>query len=311
VQWTCANNWLLKVSRVRSDESGILVVAHGSTVNPDSSAPTLAHAAEIRRRKIFANVECAFWKEEPSLRDALFLFATESIREVYVVPNFISEGYFTQTVVPRELELSGPITKRSNGQIWRYCEPVGNHPLMTELLLKRARDVAPDAGPGETSLLIVAHGTDLNENSAVAAKREAEKIRALGKYAAVLNVYMEEAPRVSDWLKLTETPNVVVVPFFISDGLHSYEDIPKLLGIANGPPERSEAESKEPAALPQGSITGSLDFARDDVRTDNRSVFRQNPYAIDGRNIFYAPSIGTDPGVADIIIEQAKAAAKS
>src|SRR5438309_892486 len=103
-----------------TDRSALLIVAHGSTVNPDSSAPTLAHAAEIRRRKVFADVQCAFWKEEPSLRDALFLFASESTREVYVVPNFISEGYFTQTVVPRELELNGLITKRSNGQIWRY-----------------------------------------------------------------------------------------------------------------------------------------------------------------------------------------------
>src|SRR6266513_2949310 len=168
---------------IDSNNSALLIVAHGSTVNPDSSAPTLAHAAEIRRRKIFAEVECAFWKEEPSLRDALFLFDPESIPEVYVVPNFISEGYFTQTVVPRELELNGRITKRSNGQLWRYCEPVGNHPLMTELLLKRARDIAPGVDPAETSLMIVAHGTDLNENSAVAAKREAEKIRALRKYA--------------------------------------------------------------------------------------------------------------------------------
>jgi sirohydrochlorin cobaltochelatase len=295
----------------RTWDAALLIVAHGSTVNPDSSAPTLAHAAEIRRRKIFTDVECAFWKEEPSLRDALFLFDPESVREVYVVPNFISEGYFTQMVVPRELELNGRITNRSNGQIWRYCEPVGNHPLMTQLLLKRAHDVAPDAVPGETSLLIVAHGTDLNENSAVAAKREAEKIRALGKYAAVLNVYMEEAPLVSDWRKLTETPNVVVVPFFISDGLHSYEDIPVLLGIANGHPERSEPKSKDPADLPQRSITGSLDFARHDVKTNNRSVFRENPHAIDGRNLFYAPSIGTDSGVVDIIIEQANAAAKS
>jgi sirohydrochlorin cobaltochelatase len=295
----------------RPKSSALLIVAHGSTVNPDSSAPTLEHAAEIRRRKLFDNVECAFWKEEPSLRDALFLFDPESIREVYVVPNFISEGYFTQTVVPRELELDGQITTRSNGQIWKYCEPVGNHPLMTELLLKRARDVAPDAAPGETSLLIVAHGTDLNENSAVAAKREAEKIRALGKYAAVLNVYMEEAPLVSDWRNLTDTPNVVVVPFFISDGLHSYEDIPKLLGIAKRDPERTGAKSKDPAALPQGSITGSLGFAWNDVRTNNRSVFRENPYAIDRRNLFYAASIGTDRGVADIIVEQARASAKS
>ncbi|HWH91939.1 MAG TPA: CbiX/SirB N-terminal domain-containing protein [Candidatus Binatia bacterium] len=279
----------------RKPDAALLIVAHGSTVNPDSSAPSLEHVAEIRRRKIFAKVECAFWKEEPSLRDALFLFDPESIREVYVVPNFISEGYFTQTVVPRELELDGRITNRSNGQIWKYCEPVGNHPLMTELLLKRARDVAPDAAPAETSFLIVAHGTDLNENSAVAAKREAEKIRALGKYAAVLNVYMEEAPLVSDWRTLTKTPNVVVVPFFISDGLHSYEDIPRLLGIKE---RRLPSRRREPNG-------------RFGNRPSLKEIFRQNPYAIDGRNLFYAPSIGTDPGVVDIIIEQANATAKS
>src|SRR5437588_549058 len=138
-------------------------------MNPDSSAPTLAHAAEIRRRNIFGDVACAFWKEEPSLRDAIFLIDPGAIKNVCVVPNFISEGYFTQTVIPRELELNGKITKRANGQIWNYGEPVGNHPLMTELLVQRARDIAPDIPENETSLLIVAHGTDLNENSAVAA----------------------------------------------------------------------------------------------------------------------------------------------
>jgi len=266
------------------DKTALLIVAHGSTVNPDSSAPTLEHAAEIRRRKVFSDVECVFWKEEPSLRDALFLFDSKVVREVCVVPNFISEGYFTQTVVPRELELKGRITERSNGQIWKYCDPVGNHPLMTDLLLRRAKDVAPDVDPVETSLLIVAHGTDLNENSAAAAKREAERIRALGKYGAVLNVYMEEPPLVSDWRKLTRTPDVVVVPFFISDGLHSYEDIPALLGITSG---RSTSTSRE---------------ARGEV-------FRRNPHKVDGRSLFYAPSIGTDPGFADIIIEQAEKSA--
>jgi sirohydrochlorin cobaltochelatase len=274
----------------RTRDAALLIGAHGSTVNPDSSAPSLEHASEIRRRRIFADVECAFWKEEPSLRDALFLFDPESIREVYVVPNFISEGYFTQTVVPRELELNGRITKRSNGQIWKYCEPVGNHPLMTELLLKRAHDVAPDVDPSQTSLLIVAHGTDLNENSAVAAKREAEKIRALGKYAAVLNVYMEEPPLVSDWRKLTETPNAVVVPFFISDGLHSYEDIPRLLGIA----VTAGADGSQPRLATPATTHGD--------------IFRRNPYKIDTRDLFYAPSIGTDAGFADIIIDQALAA---
>ena len=255
-------------------DTGLLIVGHGSTVNPDSSAPTLAHAAEIRRRQIFAHVQCAFWKEEPSLRDARFLFDPKTIRDVRVVPNFISEGYFTQTVIPRELELNGRTTMRVDGQIWSYSEPVGSHPSMTDLLVQRAREIAPGVPENETSLLIVAHGTDLNENSAVAAKREAEKIRSLGRYANVLNVYMEEFPLASDWRVLTSTPNVVVVPFFISDGLHSYEDIPRLLGIAD--------------------------------RT-GEEVFRRGPFRVDDRSLFYGRSIGTDPRVADIIVEQAAA----
>ncbi len=268
---------------VSNDTSALLIVGHGSTVNPDSSTPTLAHAAEIRRRQVFAEVQCCFWKEEPSLRDALFLFPDRGIREVYVVPNFISEGYFTQTVIPRELELSGRVTERIEGQIWKYCEPVGNHPLMTELLLDRARAVAPGVPENETSLLIVGHGTNLNENSAIAAKREGEAIRALHRYATVLNTYMEEPPLIADWAELTDTPNVVVVPFFIADGLHSYEDIPVLLGIE---------------AAPAGSAS---------ERQRAGEVFRRNPHQLHGRALYYASSIGTDPRFADIIIDQARA----
>ena len=275
---------------ISASDSALLIVGHGSTVNPDSSAPTLAHAAEIRRRNIFGEVQCAFWKEEPSLRDAIFLFDPDTIKNVSVVPNFISEGYFTQTVIPRELELNGKVTKRANGQTWHYGEPVGNHPLMTELLVQRAREIAPGVTEKETSLLIVAHGTDLNENSAVAAKREAEKIRALGRYANVLNVYMEEFPLVSDWNVLTSSRNVVVVPFFISDGLHSYEDIPVLLGIAE--PRHGEFVHQRKKSTSTAEQKGS-------------DVFRRGPYQVDNRFLFYASSIGTDPRIADIILEQA------
>ena len=251
--------------------SALLIVGHGSTVNPDSSAPTLRHSAEIRGRGIFSDVACCFWKEEPSLRDALLFFPDETIRDVYVVPNFISEGYFTRTVIPRELELTGPETRRGNGQIWKYCKPAGSHERMSELLLQRAREVAPEIPEAETTLLIVGHGTGLNDNSAAAAKHQAEIIRALKRYAAVLNVYMEEPPLVSDWLRLTQTRNVVVVPFFVSDGLHSDEDIPALLGISS---QSANGQSG-------------------------------NPHAIQGRSLFYSTAIGTDPKFAEVIIEQA------
>jgi sirohydrochlorin cobaltochelatase len=260
-------------------DAALLIVGHGSTVNPDSSAPSLAQAAAIRERGIFCEVGCCFWKEEASLRDALLLFDEPAIREVYVVPNFISEGYFTQTVIPRELELNGRLTTRPNGQVWKYCDPVGNHPAVTDLLLRRAREVAPGVPEAETSLLIVGHGTALNENSAIAAKREVEKIGALGTYASVQNTYMEEAPLISDWANLTTTPNVVVVPFFISDGLHSYQDIPVLLGI--------EAEGTAAAS--------------------QREIFRRNPHWVHGRDLYYASAIGTEPKFSEIIIEQTAA----
>ena len=254
----------------KNQNAAVLIVGHGSTVNPDSSAPTWIHAREIQGRKIFGDVRCAFWKEEPSLRDARFFFDDKTIRKVFVVPNFISEGYFTQAVIPRELELKGPVTTRANGQTWIYCEPVGNNPIVTELLLARAHEIAPNVEPTETALLIVAHGTELNDNSAIAAKREAERIRARGEFASVGNAYMEEPPLIADWDGLTTAINVIVVPFFISDGLHSYEDIPKLLGI-------------------------------DGNKSD---VFGKNPYRLRGRSLYYARSIGTDPRFADIIVEQ-------
>jgi sirohydrochlorin cobaltochelatase len=216
------------------------------------------------------------------MRDALVLFDPGQIAQVAVVPNFISEGYFTETVIPRELELRGRVTQRENGQVWRYCPPVGSNQNITDLLLERAADVAPNVDPQEATLLIVAHGTDLNDNSAVAAKREADKIRALHRYAAVLNVYMEEAPLVADWSRLTSTGTVVVVPFFTADGLHTYQDIPELLGIADAKTETS-------------------------VRPANGCVFRRNPYSLAGRNLFYAPSLGSHPRMAELILAQAQA----
>ncbi|MES2570890.1 MAG: CbiX/SirB N-terminal domain-containing protein [Verrucomicrobiota bacterium] len=255
--------------------SALLIVGHGSTVNPDSSTPSFAHADAIARQGLFGEVHCVFWKEEPSLRQSLQLIDRD---EIYVVPNFISEGYFTRTVIPRELELTGPLTHRL-GRTIKYCEPAGSHSRMTELLLRRAAEVAPGVSPALTTLFIVGHGTNLNDNSAVAAKREVQRIAERGLYAEVLNAYMEEEPLISQWDSLASQPNVVVVPFFISDGLHSYQDIPVLLGIE---------QEITPAA-------------------SQRAIFRNNPYRLRGKTLYYASAIGTEPLFAEVILDQVTA----
>lgn len=255
--------------------SALILVGHGSTLNPDSSAPTCEHADTLRDLGIFAEVATCYWKEEPSMREVLRIVES---RDIYIVPNFISEGYFTQTVIPRELELDGPITIR-NGRTLKYCDPVGSHPSMTSVILHRAKETLTEGQPADTSLVIVGHGTNLNDHSAKAVRDQVHRIREMDIYGEVLSAYMEEPPMISCWDTMTAFSNVLVVPFFIADGLHSYQDIPVLLGM-------------EKRGMPAAS---------------QRDVFRNNPYLLRGKRLYYASAIGTEPMMVNVILDLVKA----
>jgi len=253
--------------------SALLIVGHGSTENPDSSTPYFEHADEIRKRCLFAEVHCCFWKEEPSMREALHMIDAE---EIYIVPDFISEGYFTQDIIPREFGLTGPTTL-VGGKTLHYTLPVGVHPSMTDLLLRRAREVAPEVDPAETTVIVTGHGTGLNQNSTKAIRDQVDQIIASDAgFKHVTDAFMEEPPLIAEWDQMSPTPNVIVVPFFISDGLHSYQDIPVLLGI----------ESEVGAAASQ------------------REVFRHNPHHLRGKTLYYSSAIGTERLIADVILDQ-------
>ena len=122
--------------------------------------------------------------------------------------------------------------------------------------------------------MIVGHGTSLNEKSAEAAQPQAKAIRKKRVYAEVSGLHGGGAIHCGLAQKYFST-HVVVVPFFIADGLHSYQDIPVLLGI----------ESAPTAAASQ------------------QEVFRRNPYHLYGRSLYYASAIGTEPLMADVILD--------
>jgi len=269
-------------------DAALVLVGHGSTVNAESALPTYQHADELRRRGLFAQVLECFWKLEPSpagvLRGA---FAPR----IFVVPLFISEGYFTEEVIPRELGLCGrdeknfPRVQRRGVQTIYYAAPVGTHDRMTEVLLARARSVVeshpfPRAPrPEETTLFIAGHGTGNNENSRQAIERQVGLVRARGLYAAVHPVFMEEEPRIADCYAIAQTKNIVMVPFFISDGLHSFEDIPVMLGESS----RSVRE-----------------------RYDGGQPTWRNPTEKRDKRVWYSASIGADPGMVEVILERVR-----
>ena len=271
--------------------AALVLVGHGSTLNAESAAPTYQHADELRRRKLFAQVAECFWKQEPPICGVLRgVFAPR----VFIVPLFISEGYFTEEIIPRELGLCAKGQKdfarvqQRGAQTLHYCGPVGTHDSMTAVLLARACEVVekhpfPRAPkPGETTLFIAGHGTGNNENSRKAIERQVELIRSQNTYAAVHPVFMEEEPRIADCYSLAQTRNIVLVPFFISDGLHSYEDIPVMLG--------------EPARVVQ-------------ERYGSGQPTWRNPTEKQGKRVWYSASIGNEPSIADVILERVREAA--
>ena len=262
----------------------LVVVAHGSHLNPDTSAPTYAHADTIRAAGAFDEVRTGFWKEEPHFREVL---RTVEGDDVYVVPLFVSEGYFTEQVIPRELRLDdwdvaawdsdglsadqATLVAEDIDREVHYCGPVGTHEAMTDVIVRRAESVTgdPDVGEG-VGLAVVGHGTERNENSAKAIEYHADRIRDRDRFDEVRALYMDEDPEVDDLPDFFESDDVVLVPLFIADGYHTQEDIPEDVGLC-------------------------ADY------TDGYDV----PTVVDDTRVWYAGAVGTEPLMADVVLERA------
>jgi sirohydrochlorin cobaltochelatase len=249
----------------------LVVLGHGTELNASSAAPVFQHAAELRRRKIFAGVREAFWKQEPQIKTVLVEI---SAPRIFIAPLFISEGWFATEIIPNELGFHFPEIlklKAHNSELF-YCRPVGSHDSMTKIILSRAEEVVKE---------FPFPRAPKNENSRRAIERQVELIQAMKIYGAVRAIFLEESPRIDECYSLTRTRNMIVVPFFISDGLHTQEDIPVLLGEA-----KRVVEQRIAAGQPAW----------------------RNPTEKDGRLVWYSSAVGTEPHMADVILERVKEA---
>ena len=270
------------VNEENFSDAALIVLGHGTELNENSAAPVFQHAAELRRRKIFREVREAFWKQEPQVKKVL---AEISATRIVIAPLFISEGYFSAEIIPKELGLRFPENlklKTQNSEIF-YCKPIGSHDSMTRVVLARAKAVVEKfpfprlPKNSDITLFIAGHGTEKNENSRKPIDRQVELIHAQKIYADVHAVFLEESPRIPACYSLAQTKNIVIVPFFISDGLHTQEDIPVLLG-----------ETKK--NVEQRLASGQPSW--------------RNPTEKNGKLVWYSPAVGAEPLLADVILER-------
>jgi sirohydrochlorin cobaltochelatase len=272
-------------------DATLLLLAHGSTVNADSARPALRLAEALGAEGRFAAVAACFWKQEPALLPRVTAASTP---RVFVVPLMTGPGYFVEEVIPQALGLKLPgaaefaRVQRRDGRLLYYTHPVGTHPRLVEVLRERARAVVAahpfprTPRPAETTLVVVGHGTERAERSRRAVEVQVARLRERGEYAAVQPAFMEIAPRVAEAVAAAATRAVVVVPLFISDGLHAAEDIPVLLG--------------EPAERVQARVQAGVPPWR-------------NPTERFGKLIWYAPGLGEAPELADVVRERVHEAA--
>jgi sirohydrochlorin cobaltochelatase len=206
----------------------LVIVGHGSHLNEDSSLPVYEHAARIRSTGEFDEVVECFWKEEPSMRHVLDTVESD---EVYVVPAFISEGYFTQQVIPRELGLAGPVTSKGEKTV-HYAGPLGTFEGMPNVILERTDDLMRGREvSGRTALVLLGHGTDLNKNSSGVIYLNAQRIRARGIYDLVEVGFLDQEPEIGGVVDGVEANNIILIPLFIAEGWHTRETIPEDLGL--------------------------------------------------------------------------------
>jgi sirohydrochlorin cobaltochelatase len=207
----------------------LVIVGHGSHLNEDSSLPVYEHAERIRKSGEFDEVVECFWKEEPSMRHVLDTVESE---EVYVVPAFISEGYFTQQVVPRELGLAGTVTKKGYKTV-RYAGPLGTFEGMADVILERVGDLMRGKEvSGRTALVLLGHGTDLNKNSGGVIYLNAARIRQRQVYDDVDVGFLDQEPEIGAVVESVAARNVILIPVFIAEGWHTRETIPQDLGLS-------------------------------------------------------------------------------
>lgn len=198
-----------------------MIVAHGA---PSEPAPQ-QRAVEALAARVGAELPGARILGATLAAPGAFAAALAECAAPVVYPFFMARGWFTGTVLPRELVGAG----RSGVPI---LPPFGTDPEFEGLVRDAALDGARAAGTaaGGATLLLAAHGSRVSRGSAEAT--EALMIAlASGPFGRVRAGFIEEAPFLVDAARAIAGPALCLPLFALAAG-HVTGDIPDALAAA-------------------------------------------------------------------------------
>lgn len=256
----------LEPGRAEWRTAGLLLVGHGAHTLAGATRALADHARALSQRNLFAAVGWGFLKGTPPAEAALDALA---LSRIYVVPCFMSDGYFVRTVVPGRLGLAGARSSRLGREI-RYCPPLGSAPALADLVARRLEAAAADERLALDALdaIVVGHGSSDNSASAAATAALAVRVAERSAARAVHIAFLDQAPTLEDVVAGLAGRALVVAGLFAADGRHADADVRRRLGMAAG---------------------------------------AHRGFRADGRRVLYTGAVGADPAVVDLLIERVAA----
>ena len=210
--------------------TALILAGHGSHISPETAGIVWEQVDALRALNVADEVTAAFWKEAPSFHQVIGTLAADDIT---IVPLFTAQGYFTQTVIPTEMGLTGKITKR-DGKIIRYAPTLSEHSGLAVIVRQRVETTLAQSGanPDEVAVVIIGHGTRRSPESHKATTEQAALVREMA--AESLAVFLDDAPSIPDMYRLTSARVIIAVPFFLALGSHTTIDVPGEIGLKAG-----------------------------------------------------------------------------
>jgi sirohydrochlorin ferrochelatase len=228
------------MSSTRYAEIAAVLASHGDRAGTELNSALIYVADLVKSLTGLRLVTGGVLKGEPNLEEALSLARHSGARKILVHPLFMSDGYFTEKVLPDRIRKSG------FEDSCQCMTPLGLDPGLPALIVTDAMAALARAQfvPSETRLLLVGHGSKLGPASANATRAAAESVARHGNFNRVETAFLEEAPFLEDALQAEAGPTIVA-GFFFGEGMHAGEDVPVAIretgssAVYSGPVGRS------------------------------------------------------------------------
>lgn len=249
------------------NNTGILVVGHGSKL-PYNKEVVTALADKLNDR-IDNIVESGFMELVlPNIPQQVNKLKEQNVDRIVVVPAFLAHGVHTKVDIPTILRLphdhiglehshthshghhhhhhhhhhDGDDEREAKSDLIDFdgevifLEPFEDHDKIVDIVEKRISEhtAKDDINPENSGILLIGHGSTLPFGKEVLTGITNKIKDRMPEYEIELSFMQIEKPSIAEsFSKLQEKSfnNMIVVPVFLADGLHTKNDIPNSLGL--------------------------------------------------------------------------------